>query len=64
MLLDKVFWGGLYPNSMVITPEGTTYLGMRHGVAKIEIEKGGSRRVHWLLPNKAFVELKLNPALK
>ena len=53
VLLDEAFWGGLYPNSMVITPDGATYLGMRHGVARVE-KKGAARRVRWLLPNKEF----------
>ncbi len=60
VILDDVFWGGLYPNSMVITPAGVTYLGMRHGVAKVEKEKGGSRRLRWLLPNKAFDEKEID----
>jgi hypothetical protein len=54
VLVDEAFWGGLYPNSMVITPEGVTYMGMRHGVAKVEKKKGDSSRVRWLLPNKEF----------
>ena len=57
VLLNEAFWGGLYPNSMVITPDGETYLGMRHGVAKVE-KKGAARRVRWLLPNKKFDEGK------
>jgi hypothetical protein len=57
VLLDEVFWGGLYPNSMVVTPAGIIYLGMRHGVAKAE-KKGGSWRLRWLLPNKEFDAMK------
>ena len=49
VLLDKVFWGGLYPNSIVIVPSGTIYLGMRHGIAKVE-KAGANYKVHWLLP--------------
>jgi hypothetical protein len=54
VLIYDAFWGILYPNSMVITADGSIYVGMRHGVAKIEKTKGGSYRVRWLLPNKDF----------
>lgn len=50
---DDAFWGGLYPNSLVVTPGGAIYLGMRRGVARVE-KKGGEYRVVWLLPNRAF----------
>ncbi|AGA26861.1 SMP-30/gluconolactonase/LRE family protein [Singulisphaera acidiphila] len=51
VILDKAFWGGLYPNSMVIAPSGTIFLGMRHGIARIE-PKGRASRVSWLLPDQ------------
>jgi hypothetical protein len=57
VMVDKAFWGGLYPNSMVITPAGTIFLGMRHGVAKVE-QKGASYKVSWLLPNKRVADDK------
>jgi hypothetical protein len=63
-LRNGEFWGGLYPNSMVITPEGVTYIGMRHGIARIEKKKGGGRVVRWLLPNKAFDEAKMDPKFR
>jgi hypothetical protein len=50
---DHAFWGGLYPNSIVVAPGGRIYLGMRHGVAKLE-KNGGYYKVVWLLPNKEF----------
>jgi hypothetical protein len=53
VLVAGAFWGGLYPTSMVVTPRGTTYLGMRHGVAKVE-KQGGTYRVDWLLPTADF----------
>jgi len=55
ILLDKTFWGGLYPNSMVITPSGTIFVGMRHGVAKIE-KDDKQYKISWLLPTKKFAD--------
>jgi hypothetical protein len=57
VLLKDAFWRGLYPNSIVVTPDGTTYLGMRHGVSKIE-KKGEAYKSIWLLPNPEFVDMK------
>ncbi|HET6327802.1 MAG TPA: hypothetical protein VFG04_24170 [Planctomycetaceae bacterium] len=48
-LLDHGFWGGLYPNSVIIDSTGTVYVGMREGVAKVALTKG-QRTVTWLLP--------------
>jgi hypothetical protein len=53
ILLDKAFWSGLYPNSIVITPSGTIFIGMRHGIAKIE-KKNDGYSPSWLLPTKQF----------
>jgi hypothetical protein len=63
VLHDDAFWGGLYPNSLVVTPGGAIYLGMRHGVAKLE-KKGGQYRVAWLLPNKQFAATEPPDGLK
>jgi hypothetical protein len=51
VIVDNVFWGGLYPNSMVTTASGSIFIGMRHGVAKIE-RAASTYRVRWLLPSK------------
>lgn len=53
VLLDDAPWGGLYPNSVVATPGGRVFVGMRHGVARVE-PPGRSPRVTWLLPNRNF----------
>ena len=53
VLLKNAFWGGLYPESMILTESGDIYVGMRHGVAKIEKMKR-SYQVKWLLPNLEF----------
>jgi hypothetical protein len=63
VLLDNAFWGGLYPNSIVATQDGTIYLGMRHGVAKLERTSGKSK-VTWLLPNQEFANMKLEEGFK
>jgi hypothetical protein len=57
VLLENAFWRGLYPNSIATTADGTVYLGMRHGVARIE-RTDGSYKVAWLLPNQEFVDMK------
>jgi hypothetical protein len=57
VLADAPYWSGLYPNSIAITPSGTIYVGMRHGVAKVERNGDGST-LRWLLPNQAFVDMK------
>ena len=36
VILGNAFWGGLYPNSMILAPSGAIYIGMRHGVVKAE----------------------------
>lgn len=54
VLHKDAFWRALYPNSLIVTPNGTIYVGMRHGVARLE-KQGGEYKVAWLLPNRAFV---------
>jgi hypothetical protein len=53
VLLDGAFWGGLYPNSLIVAPSGTIYLGMRHGVARIQ-KTGTTYEARWLIPNLEF----------
>ena len=57
VILDQVFWGGLYPNSMVITREGEIIMGMRHGVAKIQCHIR-PYKMWWLLPSKDVLDQK------
>jgi hypothetical protein len=57
ILLKDAFWGALYPNSMVVSLNDTVYLGMRHGVAKIE-KVEGQYKVSWLVPNKALADMR------
>ncbi len=53
VLLNEAFWGGLYPTSMILTPSGSIFLGMRHGV--VEVEKIGTvYKANWLIPNPDF----------
>jgi hypothetical protein len=51
------FWWCLYPNSVVVTRPGVIYIGMRHGVARVQIKEEGPV-VDWLLPNMDFVNAK------
>jgi hypothetical protein len=53
VLLRDAFWGGLYPRSMMVAPSGTVYLGMRHGVARVD-KTGTAYEAFWLLPNAEF----------
>ena len=53
VLLSDAFWGGLYPNSLAVAPSGTVYIGMRHGVARVE-KAGAGYEARWLLPSREF----------
>jgi hypothetical protein len=51
-LLTKMFWRGLYPNSLQSTSTGDLYVGMRQGVARL-VPKDGDRdkyKMEWLTP--------------
>jgi hypothetical protein len=63
VVLDDAFWGGLYPNSIAVTQDGTIYLGMSHGIAKLE-RKSGKSKVTWLLPNQRFANMKSEKGFK
>jgi len=54
-IICKAFWEGLYPNSIALSDSGAIFIGMRHGVAKIE-KKHGVYNASWLLPSKQFAE--------
>lgn len=61
VLVKDAFWGALYPESILETPNGDIYLGMRHGIARIRpLQTNNSKtyKVDWLLPNQAFVHAK------
>ena len=49
-LLEKAFWSGLYPNSVIVDRSGAIYIGMRQGVTKIAATDG-RRTVTWLRPS-------------
>ena len=55
VLVKNAFWGGLYPTSMIVAPTGEIYIGMRHGVARVE-SQAKAWKVQWLLPNRRIVE--------
>lgn len=63
VLLDDAFWGGLYANSIVATQDGTIYLGMRHGIAKLK-QTSGKSKLTWLLPNQEFANMKPQEGFK
>lgn len=56
-LIAKAFWWSLYPISVLETSSGETYVGMRHGVARVHKDQS-KYIVEWLLPNKDFVNAK------
>ena len=57
VILPKVSWGLLYPNSMVIDTRGDAWIGMRQGVVKVE-KAGKSARAWWFVPDKSYLEVK------
>jgi hypothetical protein len=57
-LLTKAFWGGLYPNSVLLMPNGELYVGMRHGVAHLRPSREGNYKMEWLLPTQEFADRK------
>lgn len=48
--VDKAFWSVLYPNSLIASAPDTFYLGMRAGVARIQLRPGSTPDIRWLLP--------------
>ena len=60
ILVDNAFWQSLYPNSIVIVPSGQVFLGMRHGVARLD-KIGASPKIDWLLPSQAVADEKFIP---
>lgn len=53
VILPHLPWKLAYPNSMVIDPSGTIYVGMRRYVARIKRQKT-AYRLRWLVPDQAF----------
>lgn len=58
VLLPKVFWTGLTPHSIAVSPIGDIYLGMHQGVA-IVFPLNKAYQANWLLPNKDFVRARV-----
>lgn len=56
-LIEKAFWQGLYPCSIVQTPDKSLYIGMRRGVAHVYKHDNGYS-VDWLLPDRALLKAK------
>jgi hypothetical protein len=52
VLIGDAFWAGLRPNSLIVS-QGAIFIGMRHGVAKVE-KQGRAYQVKWLLPVPDF----------
>jgi len=57
VMLPKVSWGHLYPNSMAIDTRGEVWIGMRQGVVKVE-KAGKTYRTWWFVPDKSYLEVK------
>ena len=53
VLLKESCWAGLYPNSIILAPSGSVYLGMRHVVVEVKKE-GAAYKAKWLIPNPEF----------
>ena len=41
IVFDDIFWSGLYPNSICALDEHNIFIGMRRGIAKIDLEDKG-----------------------
>ena len=52
VLVNGAFWYGLYINSLVIAPNGSIYIGMVQGVARVRPQEKQEAIVEWLLPNE------------
>ncbi len=50
VLIKDVFWSEGYPTSIVVDNQDTAFVGMREGVARIDLQAVPSR-VDWLVPN-------------
>lgn len=55
ILLRNAFWKSLFPNSLIIAPDRTVYIGMRLGVAKLSLKNNGYV-VTWLLPPVRYAQ--------
>jgi hypothetical protein len=51
VLVPNAFWTDLYPTSVIGVKSQMFYIGMRHGVARVE-RKGSSYEVRWLTPQE------------
>jgi len=60
IFLDHVFWGILYPNSLIVDASGTIFVGMRHGVAKVK-KVGMTYKARWLVPDISFERAPVRP---
>lgn len=57
VVLPKVFWNGLAPRSIMISPAGDIYLGMHLGVSIVYPHRQGFD-ADWLIPSKEFLFTK------
>lgn len=58
VIIGQESWGNLYPNSIATTPSGSIFVGMRHGITRVEKE-GGLYRISWLMPSREFAKWKV-----
>ncbi len=55
VIVKEAFWEGMYPNSIATSSSGTIFIGMRHGVARIDKTRG-VYNLSWMLPSKEFAD--------
>ncbi len=53
-LLEKTFWWGMYPNSVLIDTNNFVFIGMRQGILKWRIGDLPDTMI-WLVPSKEFL---------
>lgn len=55
VIVKDAFWEGLYPVSIIKTDSGLIYIGMRQGVAKLNISDA-NQKIEWLVPSQKRLE--------
>ncbi|MGC4043577.1 MAG: hypothetical protein QM758_07200 [Armatimonas sp.] len=50
VVVEKAFWRGLYPNSMIFSAPNTLYIGIRSGAARVRLKRGSSPEIRLLYP--------------
>jgi hypothetical protein len=62
MVMPEEVWGGLYPNSAILSPDGSNlYIGMRQFVGKYDLKR---KEFSLLIPDKDKINQKTSPEIE